>query len=110
MIKLYFVDGEITAKISRILYGQDSIYLTGLYGYSETLNQLKELTYVKIIISNLPYLLNLFWSEESQRHEVYIWQEDLNDFKHISELTNKEIRKEHNIEKMFRNGAFGGLK
>lgn len=47
-----------------------------------------------------------FWNGENKYFKIYIWQNYNDGFANIHELTDKEIRPEHNIRKMYMNGAF----
>ena len=42
----------------------------------------------------------------SEDNDVYIWHKQKMKYIHVSELTDKEIKPAHNIEMMYRNGAF----
>ena len=46
------------------------------------------------------------WNEAEGHTDIYIWRFDLNKYVRIDELTDKDIRKAHNVEKMYRAGVF----
>ena len=45
------------------------------------------------------------WNQETKRFEIYLRSHD-DEFVNIHDLTDKAIRKSHNIRKMYINGAF----
>jgi hypothetical protein len=63
-----------------------------------------------VVLTNLPYLLSndYAWNEAEGKSEIYLYSVINGDakFRNISELTNREIRHAHNVEKMYRSGAF----
>lgn len=54
----------------------------------------------------LEYGKDDFWNDENNYFGIYIWQNYNDGFANIHELTDNEIRPEHNIRKMYINGAF----
>ena len=46
------------------------------------------------------------WNEKENHTDIYFYVESKDDFVRCDKLTEKEIRKEHNIMKMFMNGVF----
>lgn len=61
-----------------------------------------------LLLTNSTFLLNFdrfTWDEEKQEFKVWFWNEHLQEFRHINDLTKKDLRKAHNIVKLYHNGA-----
>ena len=61
-----------------------------------------------VVLTNSTFLLNFdrfTWDDEKQEFRVWFWDEHLREFRHINDLTAKDLRKAHNIVKMYHNGA-----
>lgn len=46
------------------------------------------------------------WNHKENHTDIYIWVDELEEFRRIDSLTDKEIRYAHHIEKMYVAGAF----
>ena len=46
------------------------------------------------------------WNHKENHTDIYIWVDELEEFKRIDSLTDKEIRYAHHIEKMYLAGVF----
>ena len=92
----------------------DEFYITeSKNGYKVNINIIEDLRihYPNIIIvTNLPYLLSneFAWNTKENKSEIYLWSviDNQEGFRNISDLTTREIREGHNIEKMYRSGEF----
>jgi hypothetical protein len=75
-------------------------------GYHNTLKKLNK-SEAHIIFSNCVYLLgrDCFYNEDTQKWDIFIWKGKKH-FVTIQDLTDKELRRAHSIERMYRNGAF----
>ena len=61
-----------------------------------------------LLLTNSTFLLNFdrfTWDDEKQEFRVWFWDEHLQEFRHINDLTQKDLRKAHNIVKLYQNGA-----
>lgn len=61
-----------------------------------------------ILLTNSTFLLNFdrfTWDDEKQVFKVWFWNEHLREFRHINDLTQKDLRRAHNIVKLYQNGA-----
>ena len=113
-MKLYFDDElEINKNLDEIhdKYCSDPNNKYALvfasHGYQNNMNLVERLQKDTIIVTNCLYLLSTEygWNEETNSPEIYIKQKD-GSLKNISELTQREIRQAHNIEKMYMAGEF----
>lgn len=106
-MKIYFEDGE--------LFRPNSIDFTyhyivdARYGYTKNislLNHIKDFDSDGIVYTNSIIALNnhYAWNNEMNVPDIYIIKED--EFIRIDKLTNKALRKAHNIMKMYIAGAF----
>ena len=61
-----------------------------------------------LLLTNSAFLLNFdrfTWDDEKQEFRVWFWDEHFRQFRHINDLTKKDLRKAHNIVKLYHNGA-----
>ena len=61
-----------------------------------------------LLLTNSTFLLNFdrfTWDDEKQEFRVWFWDEHLREFRHINDLTRKELRRTHNIVKIYQNGG-----
>lgn len=61
-----------------------------------------------LVLINSTFLLNFdrfTWDDEKQEFKVWFWDEHLQEFRHINDLTQKDLRKAHNIIKIYNNGG-----
>lgn len=61
-----------------------------------------------LLLTNSTFLFNFdrfTWDDEKQEFRVWFWDEHLREFRHINELTRKDLRKAHNIVKLYHSGA-----
>ena len=92
----------------------DEVYFTNSKnGYKVNIDIIEDLRihYPDInIVTNLPYLLSneFAWNTKENKSEIYLWSviDNQEGFRNISDLTTREIREGHNIEKMYRSGEF----
>ena len=120
MQKLIFLrngqrDAEHLYKIPHLeMYYPDGEFQ--LLGFNEfkkrKLANFKDVKYDVYWVSTIPTILNLYndnnepywWNEKESKWEIYFIEDDK--LKDIQEYTDKEIRKAHNIEKMYLVGVF----
>lgn len=70
------------------------------------LEQTRDLKVI-IVTNSLVALSNKYcWDQRTKRCELYIFRQDKKWFINAQELTEKEIREGHNLEALYRNGAF----
>lgn len=61
-----------------------------------------------LLLTNSTFLLKFdrfTWDDEKQEFKVWFWDEHSREFRHINDLTQKDLRKAHNIVKLYHNGA-----
>ena len=103
---LYFEDGPLYE--TKVIY---DVYIDAGDGFSscrrrfENVNKTYEKN-VRVYTNSLYGFSNYFcWDEEKKKPMIYIRDEKLN-WTLISELTDRELRIAHNLEKMYVNGIF----
>ena len=118
MIKgIYFVDGEFIDVYWLAVLGlskQDNIpyeIIDATQGVTQNLTRIKEIQnypFAERVITNSILLLNndYGWNDESSTCEVYIYDHCSKEFINVQNLTDKEIRKAHNLAKMYVAGSF----
>lgn len=115
-MRIYFYDGslcEASKPGDEMYYRIDAMdgpttCKINIQGLSDMVNH-NEIAYdnVAILSNSLVALSHEYgWNEREGHTDIYIWRFDLNKYVRIDELTDKEIRKAHNIEKMYRAGVF----
>lgn len=114
-MKIYFVDGYINEDIKNMVdveCGKDNyITLCEGQGYSSTENFINKIYYeweVENLLTNCIIALstNYCWNEELNIPEIYLWRHNIKQFVRIDMLTEKELRRAHNIEKLYRTRVF----
>jgi hypothetical protein len=118
MIKgIYFVDGEFIDVYWLAVLGlskEDNIpyeITDATQGVTQNLTRIKEIEnypFTERVITNSILLLNneYGWNDESSTCEVYIYDHCSKEFINVQNLTDKEIRKAHNLAKMYVAGSF----
>lgn len=110
-MKILFYDGDILRWLRPTKFS-NYIKLNALWGYT---NNIKDLdTYMEKLSNDATILTNSIvaldhrygWNKKENHTDIYFYVESKHDFIRCDELTEKEIRKEHNIMKMFMNSAF----
>ena len=119
--KLYFFEGAITNEyiykalhdlgLTRYNSSENEFYsqfvvIDNDRGYKNALNKLKK-SDTQIVFSNCVYLLgqDCFFNEGKNEWDIYIWK-GRKHFVKIQDLTERELRYAHNIEKMYKGGEF----
>jgi hypothetical protein len=118
MIKgIYFVDGEFSdvywltvlnlSKRDNIPY----VVIDAKEGVTQNITRIKEIqnySFTERVVTNSILLLNneYGWNDESLTCEVYIYDHYTKEFINVQNLTDKEIRKAHNLAKMYIAGSF----
>ena len=110
-MKILFYDGDIRWW-SRPTSFSDYNKLNALGGYTNNIEELD--AYMEKLGKDTTILTNSIvaldhrygWNEKENHTDIYFYVESKHDFVRCDELTEKEIRKEHNIMKMFMNGVF----
>lgn len=80
--------------------GESSLYCAA--------NQLDREERKVVVLINSTFLLGFdrfTWDDEKQEFKVWFWDEHLQEFRHINDLTQKDLRKAHNIVKIYHNGG-----
>ena len=106
-MKIYFEDGELKRPNSinfRYRYLVDAKY--GYTSNAALLNCIKNLDNDASVYTNSVIALNndFAWNDALKVSEIYLIKED--EFIRIDNLTDKELRRPHNIMKMYMAGAF----
>lgn len=117
-MKIYFIDGSIgryqSEEAGRL---GCSVIIDACEGYEFCLTKLDLLKVrehqtgkdISIYTNFICALNNKYvWNEETNSPDLFIKKGPtiIQKFKHVCELTDKEIRREHNLEMMYRDGAF----
>ena len=114
-MKIFFIDDEINhVTVRDDLHDQRNIAVVdAIMGYNYCINQLDKLkrlekqsgNTIAVYTNFICALSNKYvWDEENDFPELYIRKNK--EFKHATELTDKEIRFGHNLEMMYRGGGF----
>ena len=118
MIKgIYFVDGEFSDVYWLTVLNlskQDNIPFVTIdakQGVTQNLTRIKEIqnySFAERVVTNSILLLNndYGWNDETSTCEVYIYDHYSKEFVNVQNLTDKEIRKPHNLAKMYVAGSF----
>ena len=109
-MKILFYDGDIRWLCRPATIKHYNI-IDAAHGPSNNIEQLKWLclNYCDcILLTNFLAALDhrYGWNEKENHTDIYFYVESKHDFVRCDELTEKEIRKGHDIMKMFMNGAF----
>lgn len=108
---VYFEDGSITNDSMFVENGEELIKVDAGMGYSHCH---KKLRYIKdnypfdtkVYTNSLDAFSNFWcWDNEKKMPMIYI-RDDNGKWKHICEMTDKELRMCHNLEKLYVNCAF----
>lgn len=110
-MKILFYDGDIREGFCPSSFSNYS-KLNATCGYTNVIKTLD--LYKEVLSKDATILTNSIvaldhrygWDEKENHTDIYFYVESKHDFVRCDELTEKEIRKEHNIMKMFMNGAF----
>ena len=112
-MKIYFEDGQLNGFSNEIPIRAYLIDAT--YGYSANQRELDRLldyakthiTPVIVYTNSIIALSNKYcWDSELQLPELYLRESKDGPFVRITNLTDKEIHKAHNLMQMYINGAF----
>ena len=109
-MKIYFEDGEISNYTPLV----DGIIIDARYGFYDNYRRLKLIDDSKdsdavVYTNSLVALDNDWcWNEKEHRPELY-FRDIAGVWKNCTELTDKEIRRAHNLEKMYIAGSFKTL-
>ena len=106
-MKIYFEDGALFRPHS-IDFRYRYIVEAG-YGYTDNVDWLEDIRridyYSTVYTNSIIALDNKFaWNDELKVPEIYLVKDG--EFVRIDKLTDKELRKEHNIMKMYMAGVF----
>ncbi len=116
MIKICFHDGYLFYDVMKS-QGLDVVYpIDANMGYSENICKFKNIINEHkaqkrmqdlVLVTNQIALLNTEFSFDSNgKCQVYFWSKEQRKWINAQDLTQKELRKGHNIEMMYRNGVF----
>ena len=113
-MRIYFYDGDLkNAAFPQSLYNNKVHTLNvvdGRYGPKANTEQLDETLKLPrqfILTNSLIALSHKYgWNEEENHTDIYLYVEELDKYVRIDELTDKDIRYAHNIEKMYLSGVF----
>ena len=108
---LYFEDGHLsdTPQIGTLNYYSVDAG-EGFTSCQKRLNYIqKECPNNAVVYSNSVYALSNYycWNNETKRPEIYMRKNGK--WTHILALTDRDIRRAHNLEKLYVNGAFNGV-
>ena len=109
-MKIYFEDGELVT--SGYLPIRDYYEIDASKGYShneERLERIREKHYNAIVYTNQIAALQTkyCWNKELKVPELYIRAGEHMIFTRIDQLTTRELKEGHNLEKMYISGEFG---
>lgn len=109
-MKIYFEDGRLLESDYLPI---DNYYdIDAKYGVSSNMAQLDTLLECKpdaIVYTNsiLAFSNEYAWNEELKVPEIYIRAGEHREFNRIDKLTTRELRRGHNLAKMYVAGSFG---
>lgn len=111
-MKIYFVDGDLDIYWRNHFNGiVDAKY--GLSYVKDSFDSYKDFGWNFIIYTNsiLAFNNDYVWNEELQAPELYlnIGKDNCKEWVRIDKLTDKEIRREHNLMKMYLAGGFDNV-
>lgn len=110
-MKILFYDGDIRWW-SRPTSFSNYNRLDASWGYTDNIKTLdlymEKLGEDTIVLTNSLVALDhrYGWNEKENHTDIYFYVESKHDFVRCDELTEREVRRGHNIMKMFMNGAF----
>lgn len=110
-MKILFYDGDIRWWACPSIFSNYN-RLGASWGYTDNIKALElyreKLGEDSTILTNSLVALDhkYGWNEKENHTDIYFYVESKHDFVRCDELTEKEIRKGHNILKMFMNGVF----
>ena len=121
-MRVYFCDESISDVFGHLpktlpmalRNGQEASHLTMIdagSGYSKCIFMAETCKKINMaVVTNCTALLNsdYCWDEDKQRFDCYFYDKENKEWRNIHTLTDKDLRKAHNIEKMFRAGSFMG--
>ena len=96
----YKPNSLIECCVIDIKSGESSLYCAA--------NQLDREERKVVVLINSTFLLGFdrfTWDDEKQEFKVWFWDKHLQEFRHIKDLTQKDLRKAHNIVKIYNNGG-----
>ena len=97
---VFFVDAKYGPKSN-----ENEIH--DFINYKHTMIENQNLVDIIIITNSLVALDNTYcWGEETNSCELYIYDKRKDEFVKAQDLTEKEIKQGHNLEALYRNGAF----
>lgn len=111
-MRIYFYDGPLS-HAPKPVRGYLSIPIDAAYGpmtceYElDNILKLEDNNSIDILSNSLVALSHTYgWNEKEGHTDIYIWRNDLDQYIRIDQLVDKDIRRPHNIEKMYRAGVF----
>lgn len=112
-MKIYFEDGELVS--SNYLPIDHYIVVSATSGVSRNiavLNDIKETEPNAIVYTNsiIAFSNDYAWNEDLKVPEIYIRAGEYMIFTRIDKLTTKDLRKAHNLAKMYIAGSFNHIK
>ena len=116
-MKVFFYDGNLDTQfvsenvldeVQRIS-GKEYSIVNASEGPSANRKSIALMDFDDTILTNSIMAFNHWcgWNSEEKHTDIYLWVDKLNTFKRVDELTDKEIRYAHNVEKMYLAGVFG---
>lgn len=108
-MKIYFEDGELVSSgylpIDRYIVVNAG---SGVHTNINVLNDIKEYNPNAVVYTNSIFAFSndYAWNEELEVPEIYIRAGEHMLFTRIDKLTEKELRRAHNLAKMYVAGAF----
>ena len=110
-MKILFYDGDIRWWSRPTSFSNYNI-LSASWGYTDNIKELNAYREkfgedTTILTNSIVALDHRYgWNEKENHTDIYFYVKSKDDFVRCDKLTEKEIRKEHNIMKMFMNGVF----
>ena len=113
-MKIYFYDGQLkNASFPYDLYLVNERMISIIdarFGPKDNIKRLEELQKRKeqyILTNSLVALSHAYgWNWVENHTDIYLWVEKQHKYVRLDELTDREIRCAHNIEKMYLAGVF----
>ena len=105
-MRIYFNDGPLYD----IPIPESSIIIDAADGYSTNISdieRLKEVEDISIFTNQILALQNDFcWNDKTNKPDVFIYDKSEKKWKHITTLTDRELRFSHNLYIMYTKGEF----